>query len=48
MELATRIAVDEVSKFLMTNSLVEKVTFVCFNERANRAYTAAVRELAGG
>ena len=48
MELATRIAVDEVSKFLGTNSSVEKVTFVCFNQEANRAYTAAVQELAGG
>ena len=48
VELATRIAVDEVSKFLRTNSSVEKVTFVCFNREANRAYTAAVQELAGG
>ncbi len=48
MELATRIAVEEVSKFLGTNSSVEKVTFVCFNQEANRAYTAAVQELAGG
>ena len=48
MERATRIAVDEVSKFLRTNSSVEKVTFVCFNPEANRAYSAAVQELAGG
>lgn len=48
MELATRITVDEVSKFLGTNSSVEKVTFVCFNQGANWAYTAAVQELAGG
>ena len=48
MELATRIAVDEVSKFLTYNSKVEKVTFVCFNQEANRAYAAAVQELAGG
>ena len=48
MELATRIAVDEASKFLKTNSSVEKVAFVCFNQEANRAYTAAVQESAGG
>ena len=48
MELAPRIAVDEVSRFLGTNSSVEKVTFVCFNQQANRAYTAAVQELARG
>ena len=48
IELATRIAVDEVSKFLRTNLSVEKVTFVCFNQEANRAYKAAVQELAGG
>ena len=48
MELATWIAVDEVSKFLSSNSSVEKVTFVCFNHEANRAYAAAVQELAGG
>ena len=44
MDLATRIAVDEVSKVLGSNSSVEKVTFVCFNPEANRSYTAAVRE----
>ena len=48
MELATRIAVDVVSRFLGTNSSVEKVTFVCFNQEANLAYTAALKELAGG
>ena len=48
MELATRIAVNEVSMFLGINSSVEKVNFVCFNQEANRAYTAAVQELAGG
>ena len=48
IELATRIAVDEVSKFLMSNSSVDKVAFVCFNQDASRAYTAAVQELAGG
>ena len=48
MELATRIAMDEVSNFLKTGSSVEKVTFVCFNQEANRAYTAAFQELADG
>ena len=48
IELATRIAVDELSKFLRTNLSVEKVTFVCFNQEANRAYQAAVQGLAGG
>ena len=48
MELAARIAVDEVSKFLRTRSSVEKVTFVCFNQEANLAYAAAVQELTGG
>ena len=48
MELATRIAVDEVSKFLKTNSSVQKVTFVCFKQDAERTYAAAVQELTGG
>ncbi len=48
IELATRIAVDEVSKFLRTNLSVEKVTFVCFNQEANRTYKAAVQGSAGG
>lgn len=47
MELATRIAVDEVPNYLRAESSVEKVTFVCFNDEANRVYTAAVQELAG-
>ncbi len=58
MELATRIAVREVSNFLKTESsqgdssitrgTLERVTFVCFNQEADSAYTAAVLELADG
>ena len=48
MELASRIAVNEVSKFLRSNSSLKRVTFVCFNQEANRAYTAAVQGLGDG
>ena len=48
MDFATQIAVDEVSKFLRSNSSLERVTFVCFNQEANRAYTAAVQGLGDG
>lgn len=40
--------IDEVSKFLNTDSPVEKVTFVCFNPETTAAYEAAVKELADG
>ncbi|PKB73792.1 MAG: O-acetyl-ADP-ribose deacetylase [SAR202 cluster bacterium Io17-Chloro-G7] len=53
MELATRIAVREVSNFLKADSSqgdssIQRVTFVCFNHEADSAYTAAVRELVDG
>ena len=48
LEMATRIAVTEVARYLDRGTAVEKVTFVCFNERAYRAYTTVVQEFASG
>lgn len=38
LERATKIAIAEVKKFLRTNESVEKVIFVCFDERAEEVY----------
>jgi O-acetyl-ADP-ribose deacetylase (regulator of RNase III) len=38
LERATKIAIAEVKKFLRTNESVEKVVFVCFDERAEEVY----------
>ncbi len=38
LERATRIALRETQQFLATHDLPEKVTFVCFGERAYRVY----------
>jgi O-acetyl-ADP-ribose deacetylase (regulator of RNase III) len=47
MDRASRIAVTEVKRFLEANSSIEKVTLVCFGERAYRPYLTAVREIMG-
>ena len=44
MELATGIAVRETALFLERNESIEKVSFVCFNQRASDAYMAALSE----
>ena len=44
MERATGIAVRETALFLERNESIEKVSFVCFNQRASDAYMAALGE----
>lgn len=44
LERATAIAVAETKNFLRTNESVEKVTFVCFSERAYRVYRDALAD----
>lgn len=43
VQLASRIAVHEVSRFLMSNRSLEKVIFVCFEHRACLCYLNAIR-----
>ncbi len=45
IELAARIAVLEVSRFLMSNSSVEKVIFVCFGQSIYQCYLEAIRRI---
>ena len=42
LERATAIVIRETEGFLRTNKSVEKVTFVCFSERAYKVYLAAL------
>ncbi len=42
---ATRIAVTEVVRFMESNSAIDKVVFVCFNDQAADAYEATVSRL---
>ena len=42
---ATRIAVTEVAGFLESNSTIDKVIFVCFNDQAADAYKSTIAEL---
>ncbi len=44
LERATAIAAAETKDFLWTNESVEKVTFVCFSERAYRVYLDALAD----
>ena len=46
LEQATAIAVHEVAVFIEGTSSVEKVTFVCFNERSYAEYLGAVEAAA--
>ncbi len=43
IELASRIAVAEVSRFLMSNSSIEKVIFVCFGQSVYECYLDAIQ-----
>ena len=45
LEQATEIAVRETAAFLAANELPRTVTFVCFSDRAARAYEAALAQL---
>jgi O-acetyl-ADP-ribose deacetylase (regulator of RNase III) len=47
MERAARIAVTEVKQFLEKNSVVEKVSLVCFGQRAYSIHLAAIKEIFG-
>ena len=44
MDRATGIAVHETAQFLERNHSIDKVSFVCFNQRASDAYMAALSE----
>ena len=48
VELATRIAVTQVGRFLERNSSPETVTFVCFNEETLSTYLKEVRDFGNG
>ena len=45
LERATRIAIREVRAFLETNSAVEKVVFVCFDDRTHDCYARVLAEV---
>jgi O-acetyl-ADP-ribose deacetylase (regulator of RNase III) len=44
VERASRIAVAEIRDFLEANGSIEKVTLVCFSERARGSYLEALKE----
>lgn len=44
VERASRIAVGEIRDFLEANGSIEKVTLVCFSERARGSYLEALKE----
>ena len=45
LERATRIAIQEVKRFLDTHASVRKVTFVCFGKATYDTYTRVAREV---
>ena len=45
IERATKIAIEEVRKFLDKNDLIEKVIFVCFDEETYSVYQRTVNQL---
>jgi O-acetyl-ADP-ribose deacetylase len=47
LERAARIAIREIDRFLGENEDIEKVTMVCFSERAYNVYRAALEEQLG-
>ena len=47
IERATKIAVAETRRFLEHNASIQKVAFVCFNEKAYETYLATLEEAAG-
>ncbi len=44
IERATRIAVKTVQSFLENNDVIEKIIFVCFDEKAYRVYESILKE----
>lgn len=44
LERATRIAVKTIQNFLENNDVIEKVIFVCFDEKAYRVYESILKE----
>ncbi len=44
LERATRIAVKTVQSFLENNDVIEKIIFVCFDEKAYRVYESILKE----
>jgi O-acetyl-ADP-ribose deacetylase (regulator of RNase III) len=44
LERATKIAVDEVKKFLEKNESIEKVIFVCFDEETYQVYKDVLKD----
>ena len=44
LERATKIAVNEVKKFLERNESIEKVIFVCFNDGAYQVYKKVLKD----
>ena len=44
LERATKIAVNEVKKFLERNESIEKVIFVCFNDDAYQVYKKVLKD----
>jgi O-acetyl-ADP-ribose deacetylase (regulator of RNase III) len=44
LERATKIAVNEVEKFLEKNKSIEKVIFVCFDEKTKEVYKNIIKE----
>ncbi|NLM42979.1 MAG: O-acetyl-ADP-ribose deacetylase [Clostridiales bacterium] len=44
LERATKIAIEEVQKFLSDNTSIEKVIFACYNEKAYECYKSLLDE----
>ena len=47
LDRAARIAVREIAAFLEQDDSIEKVTLVCFSDRAYNSYLAALKEVRG-
>jgi len=45
LERATKIAVEEVLKFLSNNDSIEKVIFACFNEKTYECYKSVLEQM---
>ena len=45
IEKAAMIAIQEIKNFLNTNSLMQKIILVCFNDEIYQAYLKAVKEI---
>jgi len=45
LDRATKIALTETKKFLETNDFIEKIVFVCFDEKTNNVYEDLFEEI---